>query len=65
MHDDTPGGLAVKDRALAYWTDPKNFPAQPRIARRHRVSQPRNAAAQARIGLLLGTINGLWAMGKF
>lgn len=26
MHDETPGGLAVKDRALAYWTDLTNFP---------------------------------------
>lgn len=26
MHDETPGGLACKDRTLAYWTDPNNFP---------------------------------------
>lgn len=25
MHDTSPGGLAVKDRAMAYWTDPTNF----------------------------------------
>ncbi len=26
MHDESPGGIAVKDRALAHWTDHRNFP---------------------------------------
>jgi hypothetical protein len=25
MHDDSPGGQAIKDRTLAYWTDQNNF----------------------------------------
>lgn len=26
MHDETPSGIATKDRTLALWTDPANFP---------------------------------------
>lgn len=26
MHDDTPSGLATRDRTIARWTDPANFP---------------------------------------
>lgn len=25
MHDETPAGIACKDRTLAYWTDQSNF----------------------------------------
>lgn len=25
MHDESPGGIATMDRALAFWTDPNNF----------------------------------------
>jgi hypothetical protein len=25
MHDETPGGIALKDRTLAFWMDQNNF----------------------------------------
>jgi hypothetical protein len=31
MHDESAGGKAVYDRALAYWTDPRNFDVYPRV----------------------------------
>lgn len=36
MHDDSPGGIAIKDRTLAFWKDPNNFPVNPprRVQRR-------------------------------
>lgn len=29
MHENNPGGLATKDRTLAYWMDPNNFKQLP------------------------------------
>jgi hypothetical protein len=31
MHDESAGGQAVYDRALAYWTDPGNFDHYTRV----------------------------------
>ena len=31
MHDESVSGQATYDRALAYWTDPRNFDHNPRM----------------------------------
>lgn len=57
MHDETPGGLAVKDRTLAYWTDPNNFPnytPRQNVIRRHRREQQRTMLAGVFLASLIG-----------
>lgn len=52
MHDETAGGQAVKDRALAYWTDPHNFSTSHDKPKRNRLNK--NARFILGMGLAFG-----------
>jgi hypothetical protein len=39
MHDESPGGQASKERALAFWTDKRNFSTP--VATPKRIKAPR------------------------
>lgn len=56
MHDESPGGIACKDRALAFWTDQSRFNAYGK-RKDWRKQHVRNTRAQRfALGFAAGTI---------